>query len=292
LTISQRHQRTIASTATVRGIGYWSGEHVNVEFHPADPFTGIRFVRTDLPARAAIPACVACRRQTPRRTTLAAGAAQVEMVEHVLAALAGMRIDNCEVRVDRAELPGMDGSAQPFVDAIVRAGVVQLDAMRRRLTVRQSVRVEADQAWIEARPTDEPGLIVRYELDYAPHPAIGRQSIELAVTPQAFRSELAPSRTFLLRDEARWLQAQGRARHVSPRELLVFDEDGPIQNQLRFADECVRHKTLDVVGDLALAGMDICAYVVCHRSGHQLNAELVDRLLAEEQRIGARRRSA
>lgn len=276
----------------MRGIGYWSGEDVHVEFRPAEPSTGIRFVRTDLPTATVIPASVACRRHTPRRTTLVEGDAHVEMVEHVLAALAGMRIDNCEVRIDRAELPGMDGSAQPFVDAIMRAGVAQLDAPRRQLTVRRPVRAEVDQAWIEARPSDTPGLTVRYELDYASHPAIGRQAIELAVTPHTFRTELAPSRTFLLRDEARWLQAQGRAQHVSPRELLVFDEDGPIQNQLRFADECVRHKTLDVVGDLALAGMDICAFVVCHRSGHQLNAELVSRLLAEEQPIGVRRRSA
>lgn len=292
MTIAQRHQRTIASTATVRGIGYWSGEQVNVEFRPARPSSGIRFVRMDLPSRAVIPAAVAYRRPTPRRTTLATRAAHVEMVEHVLAALAGMNIDNCDVCVDRPELPGMDGSAQPFVDAIVRAGIVPVDAVRRQLIVDQRVRVEADGAWIEARPAGAPGLTVRYELDYAEHRAIGRQSIELAVTPQAFQSELAPSRTFLLRAEARWLQAQGRAQHVSPRELLVFDEHGPIQNQLRFTDECVRHKALDVVGDLALAGMDICAHVVCHRSGHQLNAELVSRLLAQQQQTGARRRSA
>jgi UDP-3-O-acyl N-acetylglucosamine deacetylase len=287
-----RNQRTIAEPTLVFGFGYWSGRDVTCEFRPAAPDTGIVFVRRDLDEPVRIPAAVGNRIETPRRTTLTAGGASVEMVEHVMAALAGMRIDNCEVWVDEAEMPACDGSSLPFVEALDRSGVVEQAAPRARLVVRNITRLGNDESWVEARPTTGTQMSVKFRLDYGSGNAIGRQTLQLAVTPEAFRRELAPCRTFLLEQEAEWLVARGLGKRVTYQNVLVFDKDGPLENELRFRDECVRHKALDLVGDLALAGCDLVGHFIAHRSGHRLNAELVRALLNEEQIVEGRRRSA
>ena len=287
-----RKQRTIRSPVSLTGFGYWSGRDVTVEFRPAAEHSGIVFVRTDLARRSRIPALISNRFETPRRTTLKAEGATVEMTEHVLAALFGLRIDNCEVWVDQPELPGFDGSSQPFVESLERAGVVEQDAERSQLIVRELTRVGNEESWIEARPSPRSELSLRYRLDYGLGNAIGRQTLELPIAPPTFRKELAPCRTFMLKAEADWLLAQGLGKRATPHDLLVFDADGPIDNELRFRDECVRHKMLDFVGDLALAGCDLVGHFSAHRSGHRLNAELVRVLLKECERIERRRRSA
>src|SRR5262249_8856753 len=147
-----RKQRTISRSATVRGFGFWSGRDVTLEFRPAEPDTGIVFVRRDLEKPARIAAVVSNRIETPRRTTLSSGGASVEMVEHVLAALAGLRVDNCEVWVDEAEMPGCDGSALPFVEVLEGANIVEQEALRSQLVVRNVTRLGNDESWIEARP--------------------------------------------------------------------------------------------------------------------------------------------
>ncbi|HEY1600202.1 MAG TPA: UDP-3-O-acyl-N-acetylglucosamine deacetylase [Pirellulales bacterium] len=287
-----RQQRTIERSATVAGFGYWSGRDVRVEFRPAAPDTGVVFVRDDLPKPLKIPATVAQRVETPRRTTLRAGGASVEMVEHIMAALAGLRIDNCEVWVNAVEMPGCDGSSLPFVEALSDAGVVNQNADRTTLVVREVTRLGDIDSWIEARPSAGPGMSVKFRIDYGSSTAIGRQTLTLPITPDSFRRELAPSRTFMLKSEADWLVAQGLGSRASTKDLLVFDAEGPIDNELRFRDECVRHKALDLVGDLALAGCDLVGHFVAHRSGHRLNAELVRVLLMEGDMVTARRRSA
>jgi UDP-3-O-acyl N-acetylglucosamine deacetylase len=289
-----RKQRTIANSVSLTGFGYWSGRDVRVEFRPAPEFSGVTFVRTDLAKRVQIPATVANRFETPRRTTLRAGGATVEMTEHVLAALAGLQIDNCEVWVDQPELPGCDGSSQPFVEALDQAGVVEQNAMRGQLIIREVTRVGDENSWIEARPAPRPRgeLTLRYRLDYGPNNAIGKQTLQLDLSPQTFRTELAPCRTFMLKSEADWLLEQGLGSRATLKDLLVFGDDGPIDNELRFRDECARHKMLDLVGDLALAGCDLIGHIAAHRSGHRLNAELVGVLLKEGERIEYRRRSA
>ncbi|MEE8450620.1 MAG: UDP-3-O-acyl-N-acetylglucosamine deacetylase [Thermoguttaceae bacterium] len=283
-----RNQRTIAAEASVEGVGYWSGHDVRVEFRPAEADSGIVFVRHDLPGSPRIAAIVDNRTETPLRTTLRCGDARVDMVEHIMASLGGLHVDNCEVRVDRPEMPGCDGSALPFVDAILAAGFVEQNTPRARKVVRQIVRlgnVEAGdgQTWIEARPDASGETVLQYELDYGRPSPIGRQSLRLSLSPDAFRENLAGSRTFLLEHEAAALQAQGLGLQATCRDLLVFGPEGPIDNPLRFADECVRHKLLDMVGDLALAGCDLIGHFHAHRSGHRLNAELVRALLAEDE---------
>jgi UDP-3-O-acyl N-acetylglucosamine deacetylase len=278
-----RKQRTIAAPARVEGVGYWSGREIRVEFRPAASDAGIVFVRSDLPGCPRIPASVFHRTETPRRTTLHCGDAGVDMIEHVMAALAGLQVDNCEVWVDEQEMPGCDGSAQPFVAALDAAGIVEQNAARRTSVIRQIVRLGSERSWIEARPCCSGKTILRYELDYGAGTAIGRQSLEVTLSPKLFHLSLAPCRTFLLESEAAALQAQGLGQQATCKDLLVFDSHGPIDNQLRFPDECVRHKLLDLVGDLAMAGCDIVGRIVAYRSGHRLNAEMVRAILAQNE---------
>lgn len=274
-----RPQRTIGRSVAVSGRGYWSGTPVRVAFEPAAADAGVVFVRADLGAVAVIPARIGHRVEATQRTVLAAGPAEVQMVEHVLSALAALCIDNCRVIVDAAELPGLDGSAAAFVAALDEAGSVDSGATVAPLVVGEPVRVAGEAGWIEAGPPRHDGLSIDYELDYGPGP-IGRQRLEILVTPDSYRRELAGARTFLGIDEARRLQASGLGRAVSTSDLVIFGPDGPVDNALRWPDECVRHKVLDAVGDLALAGRPIVGHIRAHRSGHRLNAALVEALLA------------
>lgn len=276
-----RRQRTLARPVTVTGFGYYSGQDIRVEFWPAAEYTGVTFVRHDLGAHARIPAKAAHRIDMPRRTTLELNGARVEMVEHVLAALAGMRVDNCEVWVDAAEMPGCDGSALAFVEAIEAAGIVEQRSPVPQIVVRKTVRVGIDGQWIEAQPSRSAGLSITYDLDFASYPVIGRQTYGIDLTPDTFRREVAGCRTFLTEDVAQAMLADGRGQRVTPQDLLIFGPHGPVDNTLRFSDECVRHKVLDVVGDLALTGCEIIGHVVAHRCGHKLNAELAKCLMEQ-----------
>ncbi len=287
-----RNQRTIAARATVEGFGYWEGRDVRLEFHPAEPDAGIVFVRRDLAGRPRIAAHVANRMETPRRTTIRVGDARVEMIEHVMAALAGLEIDNCEVWTDQAEMPGCDGSSEPFVRALDAVGIVSQDARRTSRVLSAPTRLGDAASWVEARPSRDTTTVLHYQLDYGGQGTIGQQTFELALTPESFRREVAPCRTFLLKAEADWLLSQGLARRVTGRDLLVFGDQGPIDNTLRFPDECVRHKVLDLIGDLALAGCDWTGRFNAYRSGHRLNADLVRTLLARNEQEQYRRRCA
>jgi UDP-3-O-acyl N-acetylglucosamine deacetylase len=283
-----RRQRTISRPTMVAGFGYFSGRDVRVEFRPASVGTGVTFVRRDLVPKARIPARPELRIDVPRRTTLELDGARVEMVEHILAALAGLGIDNCEVGVDAAEMPGCDGSAKHFVEALDSAGIMEQGAPVRRLTVDRVIRVGDDRNWIEARPPRWAGLSISFELRYDAQGPIGIQSYSLDVTPESFCRDLASCRTFITEDVAQAMVAQGIGKRVTPQDLLIFGPHGPIDNKLRFANECVRHKVLDVIGDLALTGCEVEAHVVAHCSGHHLHAALAQRLLEYGDAVRAR----
>jgi UDP-3-O-acyl N-acetylglucosamine deacetylase len=280
---STRKQRTLLAPVTIKGVGYWSGRDVNVEFRPAPANTGIVFVRRDLPGSPRIAATIENRTETPLRTTLRAGNVDIEMIEHIMSALAGMQIDNCEIWVDRPEMPGMDGSSLPFVEAFQAAGIVEQDAVRSQKIIRRVIRQGNEQSWIEARPCCSGKMILQYELDYGSGNPIGRQSLEISLSPRFFHINLAPSRTFMMESEAKALKEQGLGQRVTCQDLLVFDCKGPIDNQLRFPDECVRHKMVDMVGDLALAGCDLIGRFIAFRSGHKLNAELIQKIMGLEE---------
>ena len=282
-----RPQRTVRRSVAVEGVGYWSGCRNVVELRPAPAGAGIVFVRRDLEPAVRIPARLDRRVDAEARTNLVAGAARVEMVEHVLSALSGLGVDCCEVSVEAAELPGLDGSSSAFVDAIDSVGLEDVGAPCDPIAVDRTIRVEDGRGWVELSPPRFAGLSVEYLLDYGDGP-IGRQRCEVDVTPEAYRLELARARTFLGAQDAEKLRASGRGLHVDFSELLVFGPDGPLGNTLRWSDECARHKALDVVGDFALAGRPIHACVRASRSGHRLNAMAVARVLASESlRAGA-----
>lgn len=274
-----RSQQTLRRPALVAGRGYWSGREIRVELHPAPAGAGVVFVRGDLVPAVRIPAALESRVDAVNRTNLVVAGARLEMVEHLLSALAGLQVDCCLVRVDAEEMPGLDGSSLAFVEAIDGAGIEDLGAPVDPIVVRETVRVGDGDAWIEASPPRFSGLSVEYRLDYGAGP-IGRQELSLRVTPESYRSELASARTFISTADAERLRAAGLGLGVSTKDLVVFGPDGPVDNPLRWPDECVRHKVLDLVGDLSLAGRPIHAHVTASKSGHRLNAELAGRLLA------------
>jgi UDP-3-O-[3-hydroxymyristoyl] N-acetylglucosamine deacetylase / 3-hydroxyacyl-[acyl-carrier-protein] dehydratase len=278
-----RPERTLARTAEVRGFGFFHGADVTLRFNPADAGTGVVFVRADLPGRPAVPARIENVVTSQRRTTISQGSAKVEMIEHVMAALAGLRIDNCVVDIDAGECPGCDGSSQAFVEVLDRAGIVEQGRMRPALVLEQSVSVVEGDAIVAAHPHPgaSGGLTLSYHLNYGAGSLIPAQSQCVAVSPETFRDELASSRTFLLENEANALRAAGIGIRATPADLLIFGATGVIGNRPRFSDECVRHKILDMVGDLALLGVDLHGFVVAHRSGHQTNHAFARRLLQQ-----------
>jgi UDP-3-O-acyl N-acetylglucosamine deacetylase len=272
---SHRKQRTIARPAAIEGVGFLTGETVHLRFRPAPAGTGVIFVRVDLGARAMIPAHIDHVTGTQRRTTLGDGPLQVGLVEHVLAALGGLHIDNCYVELDAPEPPGLDGSAQGFVAILQDAGIVSQNERRSIWGPNESILVRHEGATLALHPPRCLELRASYLLDYGQLSPIHPQIYTGTITPETFTAEIAPCRTFLLKDEAVQLKQQGLGARTECTDLLVFGARGPIDNRLRFANEPARHKVLDILGDLFLLGHDLCGHLVAHRSGHPLNIELV-----------------
>ncbi|HMO14866.1 MAG TPA: UDP-3-O-acyl-N-acetylglucosamine deacetylase [Pirellulaceae bacterium] len=288
MSLSLRHQRTLAGPITIKGRGYWSGLNVQVLLKPANVNTGIVFHRPDLPDCPALTARVSNRVSCNLRTVLANGHVRIEMIEHLMAALAGMAVDNCEVWIDRDELPGLDGSAKAYVDEIRRVGVVSQQALREKLIVTHTIRMGDQHRWVEARPCLN-RCQLEYHLEFQDCQFIGKQSINIEMTPESFEQQIASARTFIRESDALKLRDSGLCQHVAYADLLVFGANGLIDNELRFQDECVRHKVLDFYGDLALAPFDLVGHFVGFRSGHELHTQLIHRLLQEGRFVEAAR---
>ena len=205
----------------------------------------------------------------------------VDMVEHVMAALYGLQIDNVEVHCTGCEMPGLDGSSLAYALALDDAGRTPLRNRRSTFYVKKRMRIGEGNQWITVEPTEGDSLEIEYRLDYGPSNPIRTATYATKVSEDAFFHRLAPARTFISLKEAEQLQERGLAKHVTTRDLLVFDVDGPIDNTLRFSDECARHKALDLLGDLALTGIDLVGKVVAYRSGHQMNGRLAEQLRKE-----------
>lgn len=275
---SSRLQTTIANTVSVSGFGYWGGQDVSVTFKPASAGNGVTFARTDLPGEPVIPALIHYRVQSPRRTSLVYDGCAVEMVEHILSALVGLQIDNCIVEVDNTEMPGMDGSSIAFTRALQSAGRIEQDQPRKRIVIHTPIRIEEKGSWVEAMPTAHEGFELVYDVDYE-CPSIGKQHTRYKLDRSTYQQQIAPARTFVLEHEAELLRQQGLGQRVTYQDLLVFNDEGPIDNSLNFDDECGRHKILDMIGDLALTGCDISGRVHGHKSGHRLNSQLAFAIL-------------
>jgi UDP-3-O-acyl N-acetylglucosamine deacetylase len=277
-----RLQRTIEQPVEACGVGYLAGRDVTVRLLPAAIDEGIRFRRVDLPGAPLIPARVEFTVARRRRTAIERDGATVELIEHVMAALAGMRIDNCTVELDGPEVPGFDGSSLRFAEMLSSAGAVEQQAERRVLVVPSTVLVTepANDSEISYRPVSRPTLAISYHLDYGARSPIRPQELCVEITPESFLRELAFSRTFLLEQEAEALRAAGYGARTTSQDLLIFGPNGPLDNPLRAPDECVRHKILDCLGDFALLGCDVEGHFSAYRSGHHLNREIVRKLLA------------
>lgn len=274
----QRNEHTIAQRVSVHGRGYWSGEGVTVTFLPAKAGSGIRFLRSDLPGTLPLPVSLQTCGGRSMRTVVSLGSLHVEMVEHLLAALAGLQIDNCLIEVDREELPGLDGSSAAYVDALRRAGLVMQARTRNQLVIEREIRVGDDAGWIQALPAADGCLQMEYRLQYEGPSGIPAQQYSCRITPETFVREIAPARTFVTQEQAIALQQTGRGLHVTNRDLLIFGNSGPVGNILRYPEECARHKLLDLIGDLSILGVDFIGSFTSFRGGHQLNGQMAIRL--------------
>ena len=268
-------RRTIAKPVTLEGVGLHLGIPCRLTFRPAPTGTGIRFVRTDRPGNPIIPAVVEHAVLTERRTQLGTGDDAIHTVEHVLAAVAGAELDDVTIELDGPEPPIMDGSAVAFLDALQTAGTAAQQGRPEYLTLRTPVRVVDGESVYEAHPSESLDLAVTIDF---PHPLIGRQECRYAVTPDVFAREIAPARTFGFVREVDALRSMGLIRGGSTQNVVVLDAEGVVENTLRWPDEFVRHKALDCVGDLALAGLRVRARVVAHKPSHRGTILLVREL--------------
>jgi len=275
------YQTTLKSRVTLSGIGVHSGQPVTVHFNPADPDTGVIFQCTGANGCSEIRALVSEIGATDLCTVLGDPSSyHVATVEHLMAALFGVGIDNVVIDIEGSEVPILDGSAAAFVDAFDLVGVEQQDVKRRYIRVLKPVRIENGASWAEFRPHQ--GTRFEVEIDFE-NPAIGRQSYKTDVTPDIFRRNLARARTFGFMRDVERLWAAGYALGSSLENSVVIGDDSRIINMegLRYPNEFVRHKMLDAMGDLALAGARFIGCFRSYRGGHRLNAAALRRLLSD-----------
>lgn len=269
-------QQTIKKAIEYTGIGLHSGEPVLMTFKPAPENTGIVFVRTDLEGQPSVKAHISNVTNTMRATTLESGHAKVFTVEHVMAAFSGLGIDNCIVEMNSLEPPVGDGSAAVFVDLIEQAGILEQATERQVYRIKKMHAVYDGDRFILALPYDD------YRITFTSvnnHPLLGTQQCDQVLGIDCFKTEIASARTIGFMKELEQLQAMGLAKGGSLENALVYDDEKCLSVP-RFEDELVRHKTLDVMGDLYLLG-SIKAHIIAQKSSHELNARLA-RLIVEE----------
>lgn len=270
-------QRTIKVEARIEGHGLHTGKLVHIAIKPAPVDTGIVFVRVDQNPPVSIPANLDYVYADPsgRQTTLKNGSAVIRTVEHLLAAFHGLGIDNAIVEIDGDELPGLDGSAKPYIDIILGAGIEKQSQPKEYYCITEPVEINEGSRSISAKPFD--GLKLSYHLSYG-HKDLSDQSLTVEVNQSMFQNELAPSRTFCLKEEALLLKAKGYGQGANLENTLVFENNQPIQNTLRFSDEACRHKIVDLIGDFYLLGKPLRGEIIANRTGHYHNAKLLSML--------------
>jgi len=271
-------QKTIKDPVKLTGKGLFGGQDATVTFHPAPEETGVVFVRTDIASAVRIAAIAPNIAERSRRTSIKKGEISIETVEHCLAAIHALEIDNIVVEVEGPELPAPDCSSAEYVNVLKQAGLVEQTNPRKEFVIRKPVYVNAGDATIYALPHSDGDLSITYDLDYSSHAGIGRQIYSYQLTPDSFETGMAPARSFLLEVEAKQFQARGIGTHIGPSDILVIDGEGPVKNAYRWPNECVRHKIVDLIGDLTLVGRPVIGRIVAYRSGHALNQQLVRKL--------------
>ena len=267
---------TVANSSTLEGVGLHLGEQCRLTFKPAPVGNGIVLKRIDIRGAEPIKAVVDHVSETERRTQLGSGDNTVHTVEHVLAAVAAIGIDDVIIEMDGPEPPILDGSAAPFFESLARAGLAALDGQPEMLTLTEPVRIIDGESVYEAFPSE--GLELDVTIEF-PHPVIGKQSTRICVNRQSFESELSAARTFGFVREVEWLTSRGLIKGASVENAIVLDEAGIVNGPLRWSDEFVRHKALDCVGDLALSGARVRARIVALKPSHRGTVTLVREMI-------------
>jgi UDP-3-O-[3-hydroxymyristoyl] N-acetylglucosamine deacetylase/3-hydroxyacyl-[acyl-carrier-protein] dehydratase len=272
----QRPQKTLRSEVTIEGAGLHTGQPVRATLQPAEPDTGLAFRRTDLEDQPLLAATVDSVAGTSWETVLGEGDAKVGTIEHLLAPLTVFGIDNLEILLEGPEPPALDGSARVWCELIKKAGIVEQEGAARSVVVREPFAIREGDSTYTIAPHD--GYRVTAVIDFE-HPAIGRQSATVEVEPDTFCSEIAPARTFGLETWREMLHAKGLALGATHENTIVATEDGLAEGTtLRFPDEFVRHKILDLVGDLSLVGAQIRGHIIAERPSHRGNVSVARRL--------------
>jgi UDP-3-O-[3-hydroxymyristoyl] N-acetylglucosamine deacetylase len=269
-------RKTLNTSVSITGIGLHSGIYTTVELRPVPAGSGVTFVRADLDGLR-IPALQASTTALDHATTVGKDDVQVGTVEHLLAALMACGITDVDIEIDGPEVPIIDGSALPFMHLIDAAGVRELDAEIPVLRLREPVEVVEGDKSIRIVPAKN--LVIRYKIDFN-HPVIGRESMTFDFSHDNFLKKIAPARTFGFMRDVEKLRAAGLARGGSVENAVVLDDRGVVNGPLRFKDEFVRHKILDLVGDLALVGRPIAGEITAYRAGHALHSKFVAKILA------------
>lgn len=271
-------QKTVNEKVVLKGVGLHSGQKVRCVIHPAPANHGIIFLRSDILSLPRIKADISKVSRTDMCTTLANDGIQVATVEHIMAALAGLGIDNAIIEVDAAEIPIMDGSSKEFVDAVLAAGIREQSANKKVLRLNQAVSVRAGDKWIEATPSDH--LSIKGSISFA-HKVIGDQIFRYNLEKD-FVKEISSARTFGFAKEVAYLHKKGLALGGSLENAIVLDEEKVLNPEgLRYKNEFIRHKILDAIGDLALLGTLIEASIEIHKSGHDLHAAFLRKVLSD-----------
>ncbi|MGZ5178741.1 MAG: UDP-3-O-acyl-N-acetylglucosamine deacetylase [Burkholderiales bacterium] len=271
------HEQTIRAEASCSGIGLHSGAKVNMRMLPAPAGCGIVFRRVDLDGFQ-IEANSRNVAKVSYATSLMKKGVLISTTEHLLAACVGVGLDNAIIELDNLELPLLDGSAQPFVDMILNTGLRQQRRARPYYRILREIELHDSDKFIGVYPG--PGYSVSYAIDF-PHPLIGKEVFEVELSNGQFRREIAAARTFGFKDQERQMKNMGLIRGASMDNVVVLTQDSVLNGPLRYPDEFVRHKVLDLIGDLALLGRRIIGRVVANRAGHAMHTALVSRLLKD-----------
>ena len=271
-------QKTIRKEVIIEGVGLHTGNSVKMILKSSGPDTGIIFQRVDMPHRPIVKADVSSLvllKNSPRRTIVKFGDVQVQTIEHLMASLAGLGVDNTLIEIDGSEVPGLDGSALGFVDAIKKVGLLEQEAAHRTFKVTAPLWAEDEDSSLLIVPSSD--FRISYMLSYE-NPVLGNQYLDLKVEGDIFEKEIAPARTFCLQEEAEALIKSGLGKGANYDNTLVVSKSGIIKNTLRFKDEFIRHKIMDLIGDFYLLGISVKGHVIAVKSGHTLNVKLVQKI--------------
>ena len=269
-------QKTIAREIMYSGIGLHSGAEVKMKLSPAPVDTGIVFIRTDLPNKPRIKAIASNVTSTLRATTIGDGEIKVFTIEHLMSALFASDIDNCYIELDNEEPPVVDGASEVFVKLLSEAGSIEQDKMRQEIVIKKVYRIDDKERFVMVVPYE--GFRVSFT-SLNPHPLIGTQYYDFTFDIDAYKQEIAPARTIAYEKEVEALHKMGLGLGGNLENVIVYNDEGWM-NKLRYADELVRHKILDIIGDLRLAGV-LKAHVIAVKSGHELNTKLAKKILAD-----------